>query len=139
MTRAPKGFIMRESELRSVLNVMTLAVGQVVDGKVTGITKFGAFVELDKGIVGLVHISEIANVYVKDIHEHLTLNQNVEVKVISVGKDGKVGLSIKQVPGKKPSVPFEEQLSRFMKDSEERQTSIKKNLSNKQKGSPRHM
>lgn len=71
-------------------------VGSIIEGKVTGITKFGAFVELDDGAVGMVHISEISQSYVNDISEHLKENQIVKVKVLNVGDDGKISLSIKR-------------------------------------------
>lgn len=71
-------------------------VGKIVEGKVTGITKFGAFVELEGGTVGMVHISEVSATYVNDISEHLKDQQVVKVKVLSVGEDGKVSLSIKK-------------------------------------------
>lgn len=71
-------------------------VGEVLEGKVTGITKFGAFVALPGGGSGLVHISEIANAYVSDVHDYIEDGQTVKVKVISVGDDGKVSLSIKK-------------------------------------------
>ena len=70
-------------------------MGSIVTGKVTGITKFGAFVTLSPGKSGLVHISEIANSYVNDIREHLTENQEVTVKVIGVDDSGRINLSIK--------------------------------------------
>ena len=73
---------------------MSIEVGSKLQGKVTGITKFGAFVELPEGTTGLVHISEVADNYVKDINEHLKVGDQVEVKVINVEKDGKIGLSI---------------------------------------------
>ncbi|MBQ4256420.1 MAG: S1 RNA-binding domain-containing protein [Oscillospiraceae bacterium] len=71
-------------------------VGNIYEGKVTGITKFGAFVELERGVTGLVHISEVANTYVADINEHLKEGETVKVKVLSVGDDGKISLSIKK-------------------------------------------
>ena len=71
-------------------------VGNIYEGKVTGITKFGAFVELERGVTGLVHISEVANTYVADINEHLKEGDTVKVKVLSVGDDGKISLSIKK-------------------------------------------
>lgn len=71
-------------------------VGAIVEGKVTGITKFGAFVELDGGGVGMVHISEIASTYVNDIADHLTDQQRVTVKVLNITDDGKISLSIKK-------------------------------------------
>src|ERR1051325_9977555 len=75
---------------------MSIEVGSKVSGKVTGITNFGAFVELPEGVTGLVHISEVADNYVKDINDHLKVGDVVEVKVINVEKDGKIGLSIKK-------------------------------------------
>ncbi len=72
-----------------------IEVGLVVEGKVTGIAAFGAFVELESGKTGLVHISEIASEYVNDINQHLKEGQVVKVKVIGMEK-GKISLSIKQ-------------------------------------------
>ena len=74
---------------------MTVEIGSKVQGKVTGITKFGAFVELPEGKTGLVHISEVADSYVKDVNDHLKVGDQVEVKVLSE-KEGKISLSIKQ-------------------------------------------
>jgi S1 RNA binding domain protein len=75
---------------------MQLEVGNIVEGKVTGITKFGAFVELPGGKTGMVHISEVSSTYVKEISDHLSENQMVKVKVLSISPDGKVSLSIKK-------------------------------------------
>lgn len=75
---------------------MQVEEGSIFEGKVTGITNFGAFVELPNGQTGMVHISEVAFAYVTDIREHLTENQAVKVKVLSVGEDGKISLSIKR-------------------------------------------
>lgn len=75
---------------------MSIEVGSKLQGKVTGITNFGAFVELPDGATGLVHISEVADNYVKDINDHLKVGDQVEVKVINMEKDGKIGLSIKK-------------------------------------------
>lgn len=157
---------------------MAIEVGSKLEGKVTGITHFGAFVELPEGGTGLVHISEIADNYVKDVNDHLKLNDMVTVKVINVDKDGKIGLSIKQAVDRpadaaprpprperhggpysgerregggggfgggggrggrpfraqtgKPS--FEDKMSRFLKDSEERISSLKKNTEGKRGG-----
>ncbi len=88
---------------------LRFAPGQIVDGKVQGIKAFGAFVELAPGTVGLVHISEIADTYVKDVNEFLKENDAVKVKILSV--DGKkIALSIKQAQPKpetarKPDAP----------------------------------
>lgn len=75
---------------------MQFEEGKIVNGKVTGITKFGAFVELEGGVTGLVHISEVSLNYVEDINEHLKVGDIVEVKVLPSEKKGKIGLSIKQ-------------------------------------------
>ena len=75
---------------------MSIEVDSKLQGKVTGITNFGAFVELPNGSTGLVHISEVADSYVKDINEHFKVGDMVEVKVMNVGADGKIGLSIRR-------------------------------------------
>jgi len=138
---------------------MAIEVGSKLEGKVTGITHFGAFVDLSGGVTGLVHISEIADSYVKDVHEHLKINDVVTVKVINVDKDGKIGLSIRQAVDKPPEqqrppsrgprgdrggrpfkpggpgrVTFEDKMSRFLKDSEERMSNLKKSTESKRGG-----
>lgn len=75
---------------------MEFGVGSVVEGKVTGITKFGAFVALPEGKSGLVHISEIAYSYVNDVKDHLKEGQEVKVKVIGIDENGRINLSIKK-------------------------------------------
>lgn len=75
---------------------MQLEVGAILDGAVTGITKFGAFVSLAEGKSGLVHISEIANTYVTDVNEYLKVGQAVKVRVLAITPDGKINLSIKR-------------------------------------------
>jgi len=127
---------------------MPIELGSVVEGVVTGITNFGAFVELPGGETGLVHISEIAEVYVKDINDFLKTNDKVTVKVISVDPKGKVGLSIKQAAPlagrfqkKKSQISFEDKLARFLKESEERQQVLKRSTEAKRggRGSGRRM
>ncbi|MCL6637358.1 MAG: RNA-binding protein S1 [Alicyclobacillus sp.] len=120
---------------------MTIEVGSKLEGKVTGITHFGAFVTLPGGVTGLVHISEIAHGYVKDIHDYLKINDSVTVKVIHVDKDGKIGLSIRQATDPPPRSgdrrhtggrgrqSFEDKLLRFMKDSEERLQALRRSES----------
>ena len=123
-------------------------VGRAVEGTVTGITHFGAFVNLDGGQTGLIHISEIAYEYVRDVRDHLQLNQRVQVKVLQVNPaNGKYDLSLKQTReapaavlpkwerGKRDRIVaegadplFEERLSNFMKSSEERLLELKRNL-----------
>ncbi|MGN0518234.1 MAG: S1 RNA-binding domain-containing protein [Acutalibacteraceae bacterium] len=75
---------------------MQLEVGMIIEGKVTGITKFGAFVDLPDGKTGMVHISEVALTYVKEIKDHLQEGQTVKAKILSIGDDGKISLSIKK-------------------------------------------
>ena len=76
---------------------MEFGVGSIVDGKVTGITKFGAFVALPEGRSGLVHISEIAYSYVNEVSDHLKEGQEVKVKVIGIDQNNRINLSIKKV------------------------------------------
>ncbi|HHT65897.1 MAG: S1 domain-containing RNA-binding protein [Caldicoprobacterales bacterium] len=130
---------------------MAVEVGQIIEGTVSGITNFGAFVELGEGKTGMVHISEIADAYVKDIHAYLKINDKVRVKVLSVDEKGKIGLSVRQAAVVKKSTrpadvdwskearsqkceSFEETLSKFMKDSEERLLDIKRNRESKRGG-----
>ncbi len=121
---------------------MSIEVGSKLQGKVTGITNFGAFVELEKGETGLVHISEVADNYVKDINEHLTVGDEIKVKVINVESDGKIGLSIKKAKDKparqrnfrEPSENFEAKMNRFLKDSEDRLASLKKHTESRRGG-----
>ncbi|WP_295073458.1 S1 RNA-binding domain-containing protein [Ruminococcus sp.] len=75
---------------------MQLEIGKIYNGKVKGITQYGAFVDIEGGGTGMVHISEIANTYVSDIREHLSEDQEVKVKVIGINEAGKVSLSIKK-------------------------------------------
>ena len=75
---------------------MEFGVGSIVDGKVTGITKFGAFVALPEGKSGLVHISEIAYSYVNEVSDFLKEGQEVKVKVIGIDQANRINLSIKQ-------------------------------------------
>jgi len=86
---------------------MELGVGSVLEGKVTGITKFGAFVSLPEGKSGLVHISEIAYSYVNDVKDHLTEGQEVKVKIIGIDESGRINLSIKKAmdPPPRPAAP----------------------------------
>ncbi len=113
----------------------SLQVGQVVTGKVTGITDFGAFVLLPDNSTGLVHISEVADSYVKDINQHLERDQEIKVKVISVAK-GKIGLSIRKAEEKSRNNEkvFEDRLARFIKESDERLSDLKKKTEGKRGG-----
>lgn len=128
---------------------MELGLGAVLDGKVTGITKFGAFVQLPAGRTGMVHISEIAHTYVSDIKEHLKEGQDVTVKIIGIDKEGRINLSIKKTlpqptaaqpsqeggSGQRPprryqtqeSGSFEDKLKQFMQDSENKMSDLRHN------------
>lgn len=85
---------------------MELTVGTIITGKVTSITKFGAFVALPDGKSGLVHISEVAGTFVSDVHDFLTQGQEVPVKVLSISPEGKISLSVKQAQPPKPRPPY---------------------------------
>ena len=120
--------------------MMELGVGAVVDGKVTGITKFGAFVSLPDGRSGLVHISEIAYSYVNEVSDHLHEGQEVKVKVIGIDASNRINLSIKQVepppqraprpvgfvrqPPKEPT-DFEDRLKQFMQSSDSKLSELR--------------
>ena len=120
---------------------MDLEVGAIVAGKITGITKFGAFVTIAPGKSGLVHISEIASTYVNDVRDHLTEGQEVMVKIIGADQSGRMNLSIKAAartpvsetrvrPQQKPppaagEPSFEDKLKRFMQDSDNKMSGIK--------------
>jgi S1 RNA binding domain protein len=117
---------------------MSLAVGQIVEGKVTGITNFGAFVELPNGQTGLVHISEVAEEYVKDVNHFLKQGDLVKVKVLALDK-GKIGLSIRQAQprperNRQNSISFEDKLAKFIKDSDERQSDLRRSTDSKRGG-----
>lgn len=117
---------------------MQIAKDLIINGKITGITKFGVFVELDKGVSGLVHISEVSNSFVKDINDVLKVNDEVKVKVLDCTDMKKISLSIKQAQEDKPkrmnkefntfdgvkksSQPqsFEDMMAKFKQSSEEK-------------------
>lgn len=140
---------------------MAIEIGSILEGKVTGIINFGAFVALPGGKSGLVHISEIANTFVKDVHEHLQVGQTVKVKVLDVNEQGKINLSLKRVaeedqkePEKKPvplpqpmrphmadmgelnppttDLSFEEKLKKFMQASDSKNADKRRNTERKQ-------
>lgn len=131
---------------------MTVSVGTKVTGKVTGIKDFGAFVDIGNGQSGLVHISQISNDYVKDIHDKLSIGDIVTAVVVG-DNNGKIALSIKQAqspqPAKagkkiyhnnKPTVKksssegFDDLLADFMKESQDRLSTLKKNTEGKRGG-----
>ena len=154
---------------------MSIEVGNILPGKVTGITNFGAFVDLGNRKTGLVHISEVSNSYIKDIKDVLTVGDEVQVKVMDIAGDGKVSLSIRRAsadfsedaveekPKFKKSAPrnqegqgskkpysatsfekkspsqakvndFDAMMSSFLKDSEDRLISLKRNTEGKRGG-----
>ena len=160
---------------------MSIEVGSIVDGVVSGITNFGAFINLPENKVGLVHISEVADVYVKDVNDFLKEQDKVKVKILSVDDKGKIALSVKQAQEKKPeerpqqreqrsfnarpqresgapmrhegcrasggdfrrsnsrfgggsNASFEDKLSRFLKDSDERLTDLSRKTDSKRGG-----
>jgi len=121
---------------------MALEVGVICNGKVTSITKYGAFLSLEDGSSGMVHISEISHSFVNDINEHLQIGQQVKAKVISIDEKGRLGLSIRKAEPKperpapsfsrqapapvKPSeMSFEDKLKQFMQDSDSKISGIK--------------
>ncbi|WP_100486488.1 S1 domain-containing RNA-binding protein [Sporolactobacillus pectinivorans] len=131
---------------------MSIEAGSKLKGKVSGITNFGAFVDLPDGKTGLVHISEVADRYVKDIHDVLSIGDEVTVKVLQVAPDGKIGLSIRKAVDK-PERPrstsrapknggkrfthapsFEDKISRYLKESEDRLSTIKRQTESKRGG-----
>jgi len=123
---------------------MALKVGAIVEGTVKTITNFGAFIDLGEGVTGLVHISEIADGYVKSVNDFLEENQKVEVKVLSIDEENKkITLSMKKVERftnsqpKQPDMSFEDRLSKFLKDSEERQSDVKRSFESKRGSSRR--
>jgi len=149
---------------------MAIEVGTIAEGVVSGITNFGAFITLPGNIVGLVHISEVADAYVKDVKDYLREQDKVLVKVINIDPKGKIGLSIKQAkpatpdaggspppvvkrdkPPPRPAGPpprsegfspprsaapetFEDKLSKFIKESEQKQLEFRRNTDAKRGG-----
>jgi S1 RNA binding domain protein len=120
---------------------MSLEAGTVLEGVVVKITHYGAFVELPDGKSGLVHVSEIADTYVKDVRDYLKEQERVKVKVLGYNEKGKLDLSVKQAldPSERQArarakASFEEKLAKFMKESEERLLDLKRNTEAKRGG-----
>ena len=141
---------------------MAIEIGSIQEGKVTGIMNFGAFVSLPGGKSGLIHISEISNTFVKDVHDHLQVGQTVKVKVLDINDQGKINLSIKRAQAEEkkeadrepapvpPLVPkaqtpevgvvappsgnlsFEEKLKKFMQASDSKNADKRRNTERKQ-------
>lgn len=138
-----------------------LEVGAIVEGKVTGLTAFGAFVSLLDGKSGMVHISEVSNTYVKEIKDFLKEGQDVKVKVVGITPEGKISLSIKKAtendkPASKgrrhdrprgnnvwqgqqktqtnENMSFEDMMARFKQVSDEKMTDLKRSTDSKHGG-----
>lgn len=139
-----------------------LEVGAIVEGKVTGLTAFGAFVSLPDGKNGMVHISEVSNTFVKEIKDFLKEGQDVKVKVVGISPEGKISLSIKkamepekqaspkqkrhdrprnsnvwqgqQKPQASESMSFEDMMARFKQVSDEKMTDLKRSTDSKHGG-----
>ncbi len=118
---------------------MSVKTGQIVEGTVTAIKNFGVFVKVEGEGEGLVHVSKIASGYVKDPSEYLSIGQKVKVKVLNVGENGKMDLSIKDagevIKKKDASQPkdkedkqtdFEQKMSKFLKESQQKSSDLKK-------------
>ncbi len=134
---------------------MSNELGAILDGKITSITKFGAFVALTDGKNGMIHISEVSDGFVKDINDFLKVGQKVKVKLCSIDEKGRISLSLKQadcsntdriaenIQLKKKNVPekieepknfsgnFEDMISRFMKTSNEKISDLRKTTDSK--------
>ncbi len=136
-----------------------LEIGAIVEGKVTGLTAFGAFVSLPEGKSGMVHISEVSNSFVKDIKDFLKEGQDVKVKVVNITDEGKISLSIKKAedtpreyaPKQKrndrprnnnvwqgqprqqndSAMSFEDMMARFKQVSDEKMTDLKRSTDSK--------
>ena len=145
---------------------MVIEKGSVVEGVVSRITNFGAFVDIEGGKNGLVHISEISDIYVRDVRDFLTEGDKVKAKVINIDERGKIALSLKQMktqesdteqensttsknkfvrneriergdikrPLRQVSSSFEDKLSKFMKESDEKLADRKRRTDSKRGG-----
>ena len=146
---------------------MAVEIGAILEGKVTGITNFGAFVELPDKSTGMVHISEVSATFIKDIHEKLSEGDMVKVKVLEINEKGKIALSIKKAlpqeeeqkpkrpAGDKPrrsqpqvwtgsqksepeNMSFEDMLAKFKTVSDEKMSDLKKsNVAKRGASTPR--
>ncbi|MBO4694111.1 MAG: S1 RNA-binding domain-containing protein [Clostridia bacterium] len=134
---------------------MQFKEGDIVEGKITGITKFGAFADIGNGVSGMVHISEISRTYVNNISDYVKVGDSAKMKIISVGDDGRIALSMSKVLSDKPvqrvdrrprehrksakpdgsfvweaevesPATFEEMMSKFKKRSDEKISDLKR-------------
>ena len=140
---------------------MAIEIGSIIEGKISRVMPFGAFVNLPDDKVGLVHISEASVTYIEDINEHLKVGDTVKVKVIKIDDNGKISLSIKKAVEKKKEkrvvqkeksnapirpadidwgrrndeeLSFEDKLSKFKQDSDERMLALKRSNESKRSG-----
>ncbi len=139
---------------------MAIEVGNVVEGKIVNVMPFGAFVALPEDKTGLVHISEVSNEYIENINAHIKQGDVVKVKVIKIDETGKISLSIKKAvevkrekkreekpkktgpvrpadidwSRKDEDLSFEDKLSKFKQDSDERMLSLKRSNESKRSG-----
>ena len=140
---------------------MAIEIGSIIEGKVSRVMPFGAFVNLPDDKVGLVHISEASVTYIEDINEHFKVGDTVKVKVIKIDDNGKISLSIKKAIEKKrekkaiqkeksnapirpadidwgrrndEELSFEDKLSKFKQDSDERMLALKRSNDSKRSG-----
>ncbi len=133
---------------------MELKVGDIVEGKVVTVKEYGVFVDLADGVSGMVHISEVANGFVNDINDFIKVGDTVKTKVVSIGEDSKIALSIKRAlppekkndnykrnkeasqnykpdptyvwtPKKSESASFEEMMNKFKASSDEKFSDLK--------------
>ena len=131
---------------------MQLNVGEIIEGKITGITNFGVFVDIGEGKSGMVHISEVSNTFVNDINEILKVGDTVKAKILNISDDGKIALSIKKTqerpkkqskerkpfsqpkpdgsytwtPRKSEPASFEEMMNQFKQSSDEKFSDLKR-------------
>jgi len=135
---------------------MAAEIGSIVNGKVVRVMPFGAFIQMEDGTSGLVHISEIARNYVEDINEHIKVGDSVSAMIVKIDENGKISLSIKKALAAKPKEPkkkepirpadidwskktdsdmsFEDRLSKFKLDSDENMAAIKRSADSKRSG-----
>jgi len=123
---------------------MAVEVGSIVEGKITGVKKFGAFVALPGGQTGMVHISEVSNEYIQELSDVLSEGQTVKVKVMSISPEGKIALSIKRTEPRpqradtgrtwqprtqsqpQGEMSFEDMMSQFKSRSEEKISDLRR-------------
>ena len=118
---------------------MQAEAGRTCKGKVIGITKFGAFVRLENGSNGLIHISQVSDAYVSDVEEYLTIGQEVEPRILSVDEKGRISLTLKAAKDSQPMlfrsprapVDFEGMMEQFKPISDEKLGELRRQRSRK--------